>query len=103
MLRKKIEKENWQRYFDNLTKKEKESSIHIQENPKTKSAVQSRGAAKLLQMTYDSNDEELYIFTEDETLAIPHPTEIYAQHNGNHVLTLEILNHLECKQLIISN
>lgn len=105
MAIKKIDKENWQAYFDTfsktfLTDKQPEYA-EIQILSKTSGVQPETGWLPLEGITYDAREEMLNVKLEDLDHMIWHPAEIHVDEEpGGWITSIEIKNADGSKEII---
>ncbi|MDD9904303.1 MAG: DUF5335 domain-containing protein [Rhodospirillaceae bacterium] len=100
MPTRKLERPQWQKYFDHVSKHLGASTVEIQVAGLDLGVQSAAEHLPLGGISYDPGDNTITVSSEDLEHRISAPREVYAQEEGGQLRCLEIIDSDDHKQLV---
>lgn len=100
MTTRKLERSEWQRYFDEVAKRLPSMRVGVSILGDDIGAQLETEDSALVGLSYDSNDEVFGIDTPDISHRVSNPKEIYVREKGGTLSSVEVIAQDGTKQII---
>ncbi len=100
MAVRKLEKAEWEKYFDEVSKKLGAKEVQIEVvNEEIGDQVETAWQP-IIGLSYDPKDDEFEVAAEKHDHLIPHPVEIYVEEDVDGLKRVEVIQEDGTKQII---
>ena len=100
MTTRKLERSDWQRYFDEVAKHLPTMRVEVSILGDDLGAQRETEAAPLIGISFDGNDDVLTVDTANVSHRIANPSEIYVREEAGTLSSLEVLAPDGTKQIV---
>lgn len=100
MTTRKLERSEWQRYFDEVAKRLPSMRVGVSILGDDIGVQLETEDSPLLGMSYDSNDEVFEIATSNISHRVERPKEIYVREKGGTLSSVEVIARDDTKQIV---
>jgi hypothetical protein len=100
MTTKKLERSEWQRYFDDVAKKLPSMRVAVSILGDQLGAQREAEGVMLIGISYDPGDDVLTVDTPDASHRVERPTEIYVREEGGTLSAIEAVSSDGTKEIV---
>ena len=100
MTTRKLERSEWQQYFDEVAKRLPSMRVGVSILGDNIGVQLETENGALLGISYDSNDEVFEVATSNIAHRVPKPKEIYVREEGGRLSSVEVIAQDDTKQII---
>lgn len=100
MTTRRLERAEWQRYFDEVAKRLPSMRVGVSVLGDDIGAQRENEDSPLLGMSYDSNDQTFEVAMSDDAHRVVNPKEIYVREVAGQLSSVEVVSQDDTKQII---